>query len=452
LKPAGRGVRATFSGVLGGGGLVPGLRRLTSVSLYRNASFLVASSVVTTSLGFFFWITVARLYSTTEVGLGSAIISTVNFIALFSAIGLNFSIIRFFSRTDDRREMVNSAFTLTGLVALAVAVVVVFAAGPWSPALDIVRSRTIFIITFLALAVLSTWSTLINSVFIGGRRAIFALGKDGILALLKIGLVGAFASFLHTFGVVASWTVALGIALSLSALLFLPRVMHGYRPVPELNMSRIRSLWRYAAGNYTASLLTRGPILILPIVVVSLLGTESNAYFYVAWAISNVLGSVTLSVSQSLFAEGSHAPENIRQDVTRSILFTLVVMVPAVIVLLAAGKWVLLAFGSDYSTNSLGLLMLLAAAALPRGAVHVYSGLLRAQDRLKELIALRSFIAITILVVSSLLMPRYGIISVGYVWLGVFLLASLAIAPRLAGQSSRFGRPREGEWEDVDPV
>ena len=58
-------------------GLAPRLKRLTAVPLYRNALYLLLSSTIGMFLGFFFWMTVARLYSTTEVGLGSAIIATV---------------------------------------------------------------------------------------------------------------------------------------------------------------------------------------------------------------------------------------------------------------------------------------------------------------------------------------------------------------------------------------
>jgi O-antigen/teichoic acid export membrane protein len=186
--------------------------------------------------------------------------------------------------------------------------------------------------------------------------------------------------------------------------------------------------------------------------VVNLLGAESNAFFYVAWMISGVLASVTRAISQSLFAEGSHAPESIRQNVIRAVGFTIVLTVPGVILLAAGGKWVLLAFGSDYSSNALGLLWLLAVASLPRGLIHVYSGLLRAQDRLKELLLIRSCMAFAVLTLSSLIMTRYGIISVGYVWLGVHVLVSIAIVPRLAVQTRRDISVEEGDWEDVDSL
>ncbi len=436
--------------MVNGPGPAQRLKRVTSIPLYRNALFLIASGVITTSLGFFFWMTVARLYTTTEVGLGSAIIAAMNLIALFSVLGLNFSIIRFLPHAARPQELINSAFTLTGLVALVVAAIFIAGTDLWAPPLGVVKSEAIFVVTFLALAVLTTWSMIMNSVFVGGRRAVFVLGKDTTLSILKIALVAAFASFLHTFGVIGSWTVALGIALALSALVFLPRVIRGYRPVPALNLSRIGSLRRYAAGNYVASLFTRVPILILPLIVVTLLGTESNAYFYVAWMIAGVVGSATRSISGSLFAEGAHSPEDIGVNVARAIRLTLVVTVPAMIAVVAAGKWILLAFGPDYSTSALGLLWLLAISSLPRGVIHVYSGLLRAQDRLRELLVLRSLIAVAVLALSSLLLPAYGIISVGYVWLGVHVLASIAVAPRLAGQAGRPGSADGADWEDVD--
>ena len=70
-----------------------GLRSLYGVSLYRNAVYLRLTSGTMAVLGFAFWV-VARLYSTSDVGLGSALISAAllpnvefpaNFITSFTA-------------------------------------------------------------------------------------------------------------------------------------------------------------------------------------------------------------------------------------------------------------------------------------------------------------------------------------------------------------------------------
>lgn len=401
-------------------------------------------------MGFFFWMTVARFYSTTEVGFGSAIISAVNIIALFSVVGLNFSIIRFLPWSDKPREMINSCLTLSGLVSLFAAVIFLVGTDFWSPALSFVKDNAVFFLIFLAMAVLSTLSALVGSVYIARRKAVFVLYTETAVSLLKIPLVVGFAALLHTSGVVASWSMAIGIALVISALFYLPRVVKGYRPALSFNLSQVRGVWKYTTNNYLASLLTRVPILILPIMVVNMLGTENNAYFYVAWTVANVLASVTRSISQSLFAESVNSRKDMKRNAARSVMFTCVLLVPSIVVLIVAGKWILLAFGSGYSDNALSLLWLLAITSLPRGIIHIYSGLLRAQDRLRELLIIRSFIALAVLISSWFVIPVYGIIGIGYMWLAVFTLAAIAITPRIVSQAGRLNRINGGDWEDVD--
>ena len=426
------------------------LSQFVSISLYRNALYLIAGSIVTTALGFFFWMTVARFYSTTEVGYGSAIISAVNIIALFSVIGLNFAIIRFLPGSDKPREMINSCLTISGLVSLFAAVIFLIGTDFWSPALSFVKDNAVFFLIFVAMAVFSTLSAVTGSVYIARRRAVFVLFTDTTVSLLKIPLVVAFAAFLHTSGVVASWSMSIGIALFISILLYLPRVVNGYLPAPSFNLNHVRGVWKYASNSYLTSLLTRVPILILPIMVVNMLGTENNAYFYVAWTVANVLGAVTRSVSQSLFAESVNSREDMKSNAVRSVLFTCVLLVPAIIVLIVVGKWILLAFGSSYSDNALRLLWLLAISSLPRGIIHIYSGLLRAQDRLKELSIIRSLIAVFLLVSCWFVIPVYGIIGIGYIWLAIQTLAAIAITLRVMSHAGRLDHINGSDWEDVD--
>jgi len=293
-------------------------------------------------------------------------------------------------------------------------------------------------------------SSLTDSVFVAKRRASFVLSRNTIFSLLKIPLPIAFAIFLHSFGVVISWGIALAIALVISLLLFLPRVEDGYKPIPTLKAGGTKDILRYSGGSYIASLLARLPIVILPLIVVNLLGTESNAYFYVAWMIASMLAAIPRSVSRSLFAEGSYRQENVKENVTKSIKLTFLLLVPAVVVWIIAAKWILLAFGESYSANALTLLFLLSISSLPRGINLVYMGLLRVQDRLKELVIIRGSTAVAVLALSLLAVPAYGIMGVGYVWLGVQVVLSIVLASRLATQISQFRATRESDWEDVD--
>jgi len=128
--------------------------------------------------------------------------------------------------------------------------------------------------------------------------------------------------------------------------------------------------------------------MVLPIMVVNFLGPVQNAYFYIAWMMAALLLAIPISVSQSLFAEGSHFNEKLRENVIKSVKFTFLLLVPAVILLILVGKWLLLAFGQGYSANALHLLWILAISSLPTGITNIYMSILRVTSRIRELIAI----------------------------------------------------------------
>lgn len=51
------------------------LKKHLSDPLFKNAYFLMLSSVTSAGSGFFFWLIAARFYSTADIGLASAIIA-----------------------------------------------------------------------------------------------------------------------------------------------------------------------------------------------------------------------------------------------------------------------------------------------------------------------------------------------------------------------------------------
>ena len=386
--------------------------------LYTNAFYLMLNTAVMAFLGFFFWIVVARFYTEAEVGYSSAIISAISLLAVLSLAGLNSSLIRFLPRADKPKDLINSCFTLSGLISLIAAGIFIAGLGLWSPALSFIKQNAIFCSAFIIFTLLWTLSLLIDATFIANRRAGFVLSKNTIFSLLKIPLPILFVLFFHAFGVVTSWGIAVAVAVALSLFLFLPKLQNHYKPVPTLKPGLIKEMWQYSGGYYLSNLLLQAPALVLPLMVVNLLGAEQNAYFYVAWMIASLLFAIPRGVASSLFAEGSHFEDKLRENVTKSIKFTFLLLVPAVILLILVGKWLLLAFGQSYSANALNLLWILALSSLPLGINYIYTSILRVTGRLKELAIIWGFIAIAVLLASFLIMPTTGIIGIGYAWLG----------------------------------
>ena len=255
------------------------LERVTATPLYSNAFYLMLTTVVMALLGFFFWMIVARFYTEAEVGFGSAIISAISLLSIISMVGLNISLVRFLPHTDKPQDLINSCYTLGSLISLVIAGIFLAGLGFWSPALAFVNQNAIFASAFIVFTILWMLLNMLTFTFIARRRAGFVLLKNTIFAVLRLPLPILFVPFFHTFGIIASWGIAIAVAVVVSIFLFLPKVQDSYKPVPTLNLSLFRDMWRYSSGNYLANLFMVSPVFILPLMVVNMLGAEQNAYF-----------------------------------------------------------------------------------------------------------------------------------------------------------------------------
>ena len=140
-----------------------------------------------------------------------------------------------------------------------------------------------------------------------------------------------------------------------------------------------------------------------------------------------MLFAIPGAVSRSLFAAGSHFEVPLEMNVRRSFRFFFLLLIPAIILVLLLGKWLLLLFGAAYSVNASMLLWILALSSLFVGVNSVYRTILRVSDRIRELVALSGFITLAVLVGSYFIMPITGIVGVGYAWLGAQGIVSVYV-------------------------
>ena len=150
-----------------------------------------------------------------------------------------------------------------------------------------------------------------------------------------------------------------------------------------------------------------------------------------ALMLANLLFAIPAAVSSSLFAEGSHFEDKLDANVIRSYKFVFLLLIPAIILFVFTGKWLLLAFGRSYSDNGTTLLQVLSLSAIFVGVNSVYYTILRVKSRIAELIALYGFSTFAILTGSYIIIPTTGIIGVGYVWLSVQGIVSIYVIARL---------------------
>jgi len=404
-----------------------GLKGVLSIPLYSNACYLIADTAVLSLLGVAFWVIVAKLYTPAEVGLASATIAAVIFLARLSGLGFGYGLIRFLPTAGLRSNtLINSCFTIAGLTSLAAALVFVTGLSFWSPALHYIH-QPLFSISFVLVTVMYTLFLLTDQTFIARRRAKYVLFKNAIAGLLKLAAAVAFASLLSAFGIFASWGLAISLALAIALFQFLPQAQRGYVPMPTVCKETVNDMIHFSLGNHIAELLWLTPLLLFPLMVINILGAETNAYFYVAWIIAQTLFTIPLAISYSLFAEGSHEEELLRANTIKSVKLCLLTLVPLIAMLLVLSDKLLLFFGRSYSESGAILLGILALSAIPVTINFIGLSVMRVKKNTRGVILVSASIACLALGSGYILMTRVGLPGVGLGWITAQTVVAIAV-------------------------
>ena len=410
--------------------------------LYKNAYFLIANNATNALLGLIFWLLVARLFSdnTAEVGIGTTLTATVTFLAGLSTLGAGFGLIRFLSGTGEKApKMINSCFTLSALTSLIVSLIFLGIVGIWFKDLVFVRDDPIYAIIFILLTMVWTLFILCDYVFIAERTAKFTFAKNIIMNCFRFPFVILFAVVLGigAFGILSSAGLATAIGLGIALLWFLPRVAKGYRPIPTLQRDMLGRIIRYSLSNYLAEMFWGAPILLFPLMVLSMLGKEMSAYFYMTWQLSTVLLMVPGALAASLFAEGSFEEDKLRSNTLKAMGLSIAILIPSIAGVFLLGNKLLSLFGPEYSENATTLLWILAVSAIPMGINSFYISVIRVKKDITRIIVVSAVTACFTLGLSYIFMTEFGLWGMGLGWLiGQTMVAIAVIVPLLRQSAS----------------
>ena len=433
-------MNSKFSRLIRSATSTTGLKGLLDTSLYSNACYLVIDVAVVSMLGFAFWTMATRLYSPAQVGLASATVAAVILLARLSRLGFGYGLIRFMPGVGERAAtLMNSCFTIAGLTSLVASLIFLSGLNLWSPALVYIRHPGISTF-FVFLTVAYTLFLLVEQAFIARRRAKFVLFKNTAAGAVKIAAI-ALAYLLHTFGIFASWGLAIFIALAAALFLFLPRVQQGYAPIPTVNKKLVNDMLHFSLGNYIAELMWFAPLMLFPLVVINLLGAEMNAFFYIPWTIAQMLFAIPMAVSSSLFAEGSHDERLLQPHTLKSVNLCLLILLPVVVILFALSDSILLLFGRAYSENGAALLRILAVSAVPVSINHICLSVMRVKKNTKGVIVVSASIACLSLSSGYILMTSAGLVGIGIAWIATQTLVAVPVILFLLHRNHRSASP-----------
>lgn len=401
--------------VIAAGSSKGGLRALLHDPLYSNAIYLMLVNIVNAMVGFIFWIIAAKFYSTSDVGLATAALSATSLLSGLSSIGFGYGLIRFLKSSTNPKALINSSFTTVGIISILAALIFILGLSLWSPKLLFIRENAVYFAAFVMIIPVVTISGLADQIFVAGRRAGYIFARNLIFNVSRLVLLVALAAVFHSFGIFASWGMATLVSLLVGILLFLPRAQPGYRPSLGFNRKVLTDILHFSFMNYIGDMLGSIPGFLLPLLVLNILGADSNAYYYIACSVGGMIGMIPSAISTSLFAEGSYKEAGLNQNALRSLKVIFLLLIPVVILVLAFADKLLLLFGEggDYSQNGTNLLRLIAVTSIPGAVNAVYFTIKRVQKKTKVIVCFAAFSGVSTLVLAYILLPHVGIAGAG---------------------------------------
>ena len=382
-----------------------------ALPLYRNAFALILSTVLTSVLGLVYWAIAARIYPTSDVGLGASLVSTMMFVSTASQLNLRSALFRYLPSAGSGAVRLVSISYLFIVVISALVAIVLSLIGALVGGLPAVVPSPSLVAIFVGSAVIWSLFSFQDHVLTSMRLTVWVPIENVIFAVVKIGLLVVMVG-LHPFGVFVSWILAavLGVA-TVSVGLFAVLRRRG-RSLPPSSIEP-GAVARFAAADYLSGIFSTAGTSLLPVLVLLQLGSVASAFFYVVWLITSMLRLVPISMFTSLMVEAANSEASFEREgrtMFRRVL--LLVLVPVAVLVLAAPV-PLAIFGADYADAGSMPLRLLSAAVVPYTVNAFASFYARLLGRMRLVILIEAWAAIPSLLVSATLMPVIGLTGIG---------------------------------------
>src|SRR5919108_2475106 len=124
-----------------------------SLSMLASSLNLIAGKVATMGLGFVFWLIAARLFSASEVGLAAGAVSAVMLCTQLAPLGVGSAVIVSFpAHRRSPWSLLDTAFTMVILSALAAGGLFLVLAALFFEELRVVASTPLFAIAFMSMS------------------------------------------------------------------------------------------------------------------------------------------------------------------------------------------------------------------------------------------------------------------------------------------------------------
>jgi O-antigen/teichoic acid export membrane protein len=404
-----------------------------SSPLLRNGDALMANAVVTGVLGLAFWLLAARHYQAADVGRASAGYSALNLIAGITALSLMGAMARFIPRAGPKAgRLIRLGYAASVLSAIAGSAVFAVIAGRPGTSYSELSSFWGGLV-FTGCVVVWALFTLQDGALIGLRSANWVTLENAAFGIAKIGLLLPLAGLLPHGGLYVAWMAPAALAVPLVNLLIFGRLLPGRASEAGAGPPGRAEVGRFLAGDVPGALMLLATISLVPVLVALFVPPSMNAYFYMAWAIGATIDLLATNMALTLTAAGALDRVQLAGYARAALRRIMIVLVPVATGAALLAPFVLGLFGTEYGRYGAQVLILLAAATLPKAVTEIYLGALRAANRTSFVALIQGVRAVLILGLTVGLVRFTGIAGAGIAVLISQSVVAAAILPGLAG-------------------
>lgn len=415
--------------------------RSASRNLQLNSMALMLSSVLTGVLGLAFWAVTARLFPAAQVGIASALISTAIMLSTLSNLSLGSMFERFLPVAGTRAgPLLSKGFLAVAAFAFVLAIGLVLL-GPRETLFETNLEIVMYPVFVVVLALFALQDQTVSG--LGVAR--WAASKNIFHAVAKLIAVGALAWTGSALAIVASWGVTAALAVVSVLVAMRMRVGSDPRFTQPPTLPSNRELGIYFGSSYGISALGAIAPLVVPLVVVTRVGTEANAYFAVTWSVVSALYIMVNLMVGPFVAEAAAHPDKI-VALSRRFVRTIAMVAVAGSLGLAFVAPIALGFvGPEYREQGTPLLHL-AAVFVPLTVIGaVYDGLARVYRRLTLAVVTQCLTTVVIIAGSLVLTDSIGVAGVGWAYLVAEVLTAVILLGPLISWLRRL--QNRSKWE-----
>ena len=409
--------------------------------ILHNAGSLVATTGVTSLLGFGYWAVAARLYTQREVGYSSAEISAMSVLGTIGMFGMGTLLIGELPRSRSR-GLVAAALLTSGFGSLVLGIGFAILAPEINTRLQAIVGTPSRAMLFVVGVVLTGVTLVADSATIGllrgglqlTRNIAFTGAKLLALPVAAVGLNKAFG-----VGITASWVAGMLLSLLIVAE-SLRRT--GSLSLPRPDWKGLRKLGKTVMAHNWLNLSVGLPYSLIPVLVAIVVSPSASGAFYIAWMLSSFLYAIPAALSTVLFAVASSNPKALARKLRFTLSVSLLIGLPGMAALALGAHFALRLFGEKYAIEATLPLQLLVLAYLPTICEVHYVAVCRAAGKIsRAAVVLTTFAALE--VTAAVIGGRMdGLNGLALGILTALLFEGLLITPTVLRAAAGYGRHR----------